>query len=136
MANFSQVTCLGLVLKFSNRKHSFSKHPSQSNFKEDRVIPQVEKSSQVDDWQESCDLPRGWMSKEKQQNFLEDSVICQAEHFIHEDGWQDSCKLISGWRSPVGHKKQSILEGERQVLDKQQQQTTKKHTNLRNSGLS
>ena len=48
-----------------------------------------------------------------------------AEHFSHQDGWQDSCKLISGWRSPVGHKKQSILEGERQVLDKQQQQTTK-----------
>ena len=108
----------------------------QSNFKEDRGISHMEKSSQLDGWQESCNLPRGWMSKEKQQNFLEDSVICQAEHFSHEDGWQDSCKLISGWRSPVGHKKQSILEGERQVLDKQQQQTTKKHTNLRNSGLS
>ena len=35
----------------------------------------MKKSSQDDGWQGSCDLPRGWMSKEKQPNFKEDGEI-------------------------------------------------------------
>ena len=94
------------------------------------MTPHVQKSSQVDGWQENCNLPRGWMNKENQHNFLEGRIISQVKHSNNEYDWQDSCELIIGWMSPECQKIQLILEEEKQVIDKQQQ-PQQQPTNIR-----
>ena len=61
--------------------------------------PQGEKSSQDDGWQESCNLPRVWRSKEKLINFKEDRKPCPVEKSSRDDSWLESCNLPRGWRS-------------------------------------
>ena len=78
------------------------------NCNEDWETPQVEKSSQDDGWQESCNLPRGWRSKDKQSNFKGDRGIPHVEKTSQVDGWQESCDLPRGWMSK--EKQQNFLE--------------------------
>ena len=58
-----------------------------------------------DGWKESCDLPSGWMAKEKQHDLKKDKVSNPDETSSLEDDWKEGCCL------PIEAKSQEAWQG-------------------------
>ena len=57
------------------------------------------KSSWVNNWQESCNLPREWMSKKEQQTLKGNKGSSHVENTSQDNGWQETSDLPRGWMS-------------------------------------
>ena len=51
--------------------------------------------------EESCDLPSGWMAKEKQHDIIKDKVSTPDETPCLENNWKENSNQSSGWMAKI-----------------------------------